>query len=90
MFYPGRALFDTPISLLSLAFLSGVVNILGAWSLLAAMKTGGQISVVVPCTALYPILVVIAAPLLFDEALQNLQLLGVVCALAATAFLAME
>src|SRR5262245_8798652 len=41
----------------------------GGWALLAAMKHGGKASIVVPFTALYPLVTVSLAPFLLDEAI---------------------
>ena len=89
-FYPGRLILDYSGRSWILAFASGVINILGAWTLLAAMRSGGKASIVVPFTALYPLVVVLAAPLLFDERILIHQSVGIICALAATVLLSME
>ena len=89
-FYPGRLILDYSGHSWILAFLSGVINMLGAWTLLAAMRSGGKASIVVPFTALYPFVVVLAAPLLFDEPILFHQSVGIICALAATVRLSME
>jgi uncharacterized membrane protein len=51
------------------------------------MKCGGKASVVGPFTALYPVLVVFAAPLILRESISFLQVIGVVCALLAVVLL---
>lgn len=85
--YPGRALFGySPRSLLW-ALLCGVLNALGAWALLAAMRSGGKASIVAPFTALYPLVVVLAAPLVLNESVSLLQGVGVLCALVAVVLL---
>jgi uncharacterized membrane protein len=43
---------------LAFALLSSLLNALEAWALLAAMKHGGKASIVVPFTALYPLVTV--------------------------------
>jgi uncharacterized membrane protein len=48
--YSGRSL--------AFALLSSLLNALEAWALLAAMKHGGKASIVVPFTALYPLVTV--------------------------------
>jgi len=63
--------------------LSGVLSNLGAWGLFAALRSGGKASVVVPFTALYPVVVVVLAPILLQETTTPLQGVGVVCALVA-------
>jgi transporter family protein len=72
---------------LTWALLSGVFNALGAWALFAAMRSGGKASIVSPFTALYPLVVVLIAPLLLHESISLLQGLGVVCALTAVVLL---
>jgi transporter family protein len=63
--------------------LSAGLNTLGAWALLAAMKNGGKASIVVPLTALYPIVVLLLGPLILKETITRLQGVGVLCALVS-------
>jgi uncharacterized membrane protein len=58
--------------------------------LLAAMKNGGKASVVVPLTALYPLVVVLAAPVVLGESITRRQGIGVICALIAVTLLNVE
>ena len=88
--YPGRILFGYSVRGLGWALLGGVLNALGAWALLAAMKTGGKASVVAPFTALYPIVVVFVAPFVLHESITALQGVGIVCALTAVVLLSTE
>ena len=88
--YPGKILFRYSGHALGWALLSGVFNALGAWALLAAMKTGGKASIVAPFTALYPIVVVFLAPVVLHESITLLQGVGVVCALIAVVLLSTE
>jgi|SRR5208337_3373871 len=88
--YPGRILFTYSAHGLGWALLGGVFNALGAWALLAAMKTGGKASVVAPFTALYPIVVVFLAPFILHESITALQGVGIVCALIAVVLLSTE
>lgn len=88
LLYPGPSLFNHSDLSLALALLSGALNAVGAWALLAAMKHGGKASVVAPVTALYPLVVVMAAPVIFHESISPLQGLGVVSALTAVILLA--
>jgi transporter family protein len=67
--------------------LSGTLNALGAWALFAAMKNGGKASIVSPFTALYPLVVVMVAPVLLHESITLIQGGGVACALAAVVLL---
>lgn len=81
--YPRESLLRYPVRSLALLFLSAGLNTLGAWALLAAMKAGGKASIIVPLTALYPLIVVLSAPLILRETITRLQGVGVLCALAA-------
>jgi transporter family protein len=88
--YPGRTLFTYSTKALAWALLSGFFNALGAWALLAALKTGGKASVVAPFTALYPVVVVFLAPLVLRESITALQAAGIICALIAVVLLSTE
>lgn len=72
---------------LVVALISSLLNALGAWALLAAMKSGGKASIVVPFTALYPLVTVALAPWVLHESITPLQGAGVVCALIAVVLL---
>ncbi len=85
--YPGKSLFDYSIRGLTWAVLSGTLNALGAWALFAAMKNGGKASIVAPFTALYPLVVVVTAPVVLHETISPRQGVGVLCALAAVVLL---
>lgn len=87
VFYPGKALFSYSPRSLVYILASATFNATGAWALLAAMKSGGKASLVVPLTALYPLVVVLAAPLILRESISMLQGAGVTCALAAVVLL---
>lgn len=87
LLYPGKALFGYSARSLTWAVLSGVFNALGAWALFAAMKSGGKASIVAPFTALYPLVVVLIAPILLHESITLLQGAGVACALVAVVLL---
>jgi transporter family protein len=87
LLYPGQALWTYSARSLTWALLSGVFNALGAWALFAAMRSGGKASIVSPFTALYPLVVVLMAPLLLHESISLLQGFGVVCALTAVVLL---
>lgn len=88
--YPGRALFHYSLRSLEWALLGGVLNALGAWALLAALKSGGKASIVAPFTALYPVVVVFSAPAVLHESITARQAAGVVCALIAVVLLSSE
>jgi bacterial/archaeal transporter family protein len=85
--YPGRVVFTYSMRNLTWALAGGAFNALGAWALFAAMKSGGKASIVAPLTALYPLVVVLAAPLILHESINRLQGAGVVCALVAVVLL---
>jgi len=81
--YPKESIFSYPVKSLVYTMLSAALNALGAWALLAAMKAGGKASIVVPLTALYPLVMVLSAPIILKESITRLQGVGVLCALAA-------
>jgi transporter family protein len=83
VFYPGRAMFSYSARSLVYILMSAALNAVGAWALLAAMKSGGKASIICPFTALYPLVVVLAAPIFLHESISVLQGTGVLCALAA-------
>ncbi len=87
VFYPGKVLFTYSARSLLYILLSAVLNAVGAWALLAAMKSGGKASIVVPLTALYPLIMILAAPVILRESITALQGVGVACALIAIALL---
>jgi bacterial/archaeal transporter family protein len=85
--YPQESILIYSRRSLVYALLSSFLNALGGWALLAAMKHGGKASIVVPFTALYPLVTVSLAPLLLHEAINLSQGAGVVCALIAVVLL---
>ena len=85
--YPQESILMFSGRALVFAFLSALLNALGAWALLSAMKHGGKASIVVPLTALYPLVTVFLAPLVLHESITRLQGAGVVCALIAVVLL---
>jgi transporter family protein len=85
--YPKESLLVYSSRSLVFALLSSLLNALGAWALLAAMKHGGKASIVVPFTALYPLVTVSLAPWVLQESITKLQGAGVVCALIAVVLL---
>jgi bacterial/archaeal transporter family protein len=88
--YPGHVLFTYPLRSSGWALLGGVLNALGAWALLAALKSGGKASIVAPFTALYPVVVVFLAPIVLHESITLRQAVGVVFALIAVVLLSTE
>jgi drug/metabolite transporter (DMT)-like permease len=63
--------------------LSGVLSNLGSWGLFEAMRLGGSASIVTIFTALYPLPVVLLAPLILHERITPLQCVGCVCGFIA-------
>ncbi len=85
--YPRESILTYSSRSLVFALLSSLLNALGGWALLAAMKNGGRASIVVPFTALYPLVTVCLAPLLLHESVTLHQGVGVACALIAVVLL---
>ena len=54
------------------------------------MRSGGKASIVMPLTAMYPLVVVLLAPLILHESITALQGLGVACALVSVLLLSTE
>lgn len=79
--YPGKPLFAYSTRSLACALLSGVLNWVGTWGMLAAMRNGGKASIVTPFTALYPLVVALAAPPVLHESITLTQGVGILCAL---------
>jgi uncharacterized membrane protein len=90
VFYPGRTVFGYSKSNIAWALLGGLLNTLGAWALFTALKCGGKASVVVPLTALYPLLVILFVPLILHESINLLQVIGILCSLVAVVLLSSE
>ena len=86
--YTGPLMFQYPLHSIGFVVAGGLLNALGSWALLAAMKSGGKAAIVVPMTAVYPLLVCVVAPLLLNEHLTAFQGGGVTLALAAIVLLA--
>ncbi len=72
------------------ALLNGICNGLGILCLLAAMRHGGKASIVESLAALYPMFVVLLAPVLLHERLSAFHLVGVGCAVLAGVLLSAE
>lgn len=86
--YPGRSLFQYSTRSIVFILLAGVLNSLGSWAVLAAMKNGGKASVVVPLTAVYPMVVCLIAPVLLHEHITPMQGVGIACGMGAIFLLA--
>lgn len=87
VFYPGRSLFHYSTRSLLFILACSALNALGALALFAAMKNGGKASIVVPVTALYPLVIVLVGPFVLKESITVLQGAGVLCSLAAVVLL---
>jgi len=85
--YSGRSVFTYSTRSLAFTLISAVLNTLGAWALLTAMKSGGKASIVVPLTALYPLVVVVCSPAILHESISPLQGVGILCALTSVVLL---
>lgn len=79
-----------PVRSIVFALASAALNALGAWALLRAMANGGKASIVVPLTAVYPVVVVISAPFILHESITLMQGIGVLCALTSVVLLSTE
>jgi transporter family protein len=86
--YGGRSMFQFSARNMTFIFLAGVLNSLGSWAILAAMKSGGKASVVVPLTAVYPMVVCVVAPIVLHEHITLMQAVGIACGLGAIFLLA--
>ena len=86
--YPGAALGHYSTRSIAFVLLAGVLNAAGTWTVLAAMTNGGKASVVVPMTAVYPMVVCVIAPLALHEPITLVQGAGIACGLGAIFLLA--
>lgn len=86
--FQGRAMLRYQISGTVFLLLAGMFNSFGSWAILAAMKNGGKASVVVPMTAVYPMVVCLAAPFVLHEHITLMQGAGIACGLGAIFLLA--
>jgi uncharacterized membrane protein len=88
--FPSVSVFSYSSSSLICALLNGICNGFGILFLMAAMRQGGKASIVESLAALYPIFVVVLAPLLLREKLSAFHLVGAGCAVLAGILLAAE
>jgi len=72
-----------------LALMAGVLGALGYISFVTAVKLG-KASLVVPLTALYPAVTVIASRLILGEKISTLQIAGVILAIIAAILISLE
>jgi len=76
--------------IIAAGLLSGLSNALGSWCLFRALKNGAAASIVIPFTALYPLITVLLAFLFLGETLNLRQCLGAVLAIGGGALLSYE
>jgi transporter family protein len=74
---------------ISWAFITGILGGLGNIAFFHALVIGGKASIVMPATALFPLVTVILAIALLHEKISNQQKVGLVLALAAIYLLSM-
>jgi transporter family protein len=72
------------------AFLTGILGGTGNIAFFRALVSGGQASIVVPVTALFPLVTVILALTFLRERLGRAQIAGLVLALVAIYLLSMD
>lgn len=77
-------------SVLFIAAISGLLNVLGVMASFAALERGGKASVVIPLTCLYPLVTILIAVTLFHEDLTRVQICGVILAIIAAGLLSRE
>jgi len=68
---------------IGLAFLTGVLGGVGNITFFQALGVGGKAAIVVPATALYPVVTVILAVFLLHERMSRTQQFGLLLALGA-------
>ena len=83
--YPGKVLFHYSTQNIIWGLLSGFLSTLGSCGLYAALRCGGRASIVIPISAMYPLVVVVLAPFLLHESITLVQGGGVACALIGVA-----
>ncbi|MGA2632379.1 MAG: DMT family transporter [Terriglobia bacterium] len=83
--YPGKVLFHYSTQNIIWGLLSGFLSTLGSCGLYAALRCGGRASIVIPISAMYPLVVVVLAPFLLHESITLVQGCGVACALIGVA-----
>lgn len=72
---------------IAFGLLSGLLSTMGGWGYFEAMRVGGSASIVTVITALYPLPVVLLAPLVLHEYITRLQSVGIACAIIAVILL---
>ncbi|PYX84717.1 MAG: hypothetical protein DMG70_05700 [Acidobacteria bacterium] len=90
LLWPSKSILNFPALSLGWAMLNGVFNGLGLFSLMAAMHRGGKASIVEPLSALYPVFVVLLAPILLHESIRPVHGVGIACAVISGMLLSVE
>jgi bacterial/archaeal transporter family protein len=85
--YPRISLAGYSFRSLAWGLSGGVLDALGIWACLVALKRGGKAAIVVPFTSLYVVVVVFGAPIFLHESITWTQGVGVLCALGAVVLL---
>ncbi|MBN2693762.1 EamA family transporter [bacterium] len=81
IFFTTKGSLETSPKGVSFALLTGFCGVLGTLFFVLALKTGGKSSVIVTITALYPIIAIILALIVFKEAISIKQWIGMSLAL---------
>ncbi len=79
-----------PVAQLLLAFASGALGAIGYIMLVRALNSGGPASIVIPFTALYPLVTVLLSILIIGENVTVRKLVGVALAVTAIVLLSVE
>ena len=69
---------------------AGLTNGLGAWYLFSSLESGAKAAVVIPLTALNPLLTILFSTIFLSETLTNLQWVGVFLAVVAGVMISCE
>lgn len=75
---------------LAAGLLGGLLNGLGSWAMFVSLERDGKASIVVPMTALYPLVTAVLATILLGERPTWLEWVGIAVALAGGVLLSYE
>ncbi len=89
VFFLGKPQIDVHSQGFAYALLAGVVNVVAVVAFFIALGVG-KASIVVPLTALYPVITIIISFLILSERITPLKGVGVALALAAILLLSIE